>query len=92
MLKKAFTTAPFLRIFNPEKPAKLETDASNEALSAVLYTQDDEGKWRVSEYHSRKFLPAERNYDIHNKELLAMVDAFGKWRAQLMGTKYEVEA
>jgi hypothetical protein len=44
LLKKAFTTAPFLRIFNLEKLAKLETDASNEALGAVLYTQDDEGK------------------------------------------------
>jgi hypothetical protein len=81
MLKKAFTTAPFLRIFNLEKLAKLETDASNEALGAVLYTQDDEGKWRVLEYHLRKFLLAKRNYDIYDKELLAMVDAFGKWRA-----------
>jgi hypothetical protein len=44
MLKKAFTTAPFLRIFNLEKLAKLETDASNKALSAVLYTQDDKEK------------------------------------------------
>ena len=44
MLKEAFTTAPFLRIFNLEKLAKLEIDASNEALSAVLYTQDDEEK------------------------------------------------
>jgi hypothetical protein len=44
MLKKAFITAPFLRIFNLEKLAKLETNASNEDLSAVLYTQDDKGK------------------------------------------------
>jgi hypothetical protein len=44
MLKKAFIIAPFLRIFNLEKLAKLETDASNKALSAVLYTQDNEGK------------------------------------------------
>jgi hypothetical protein len=44
MLKKAFITAPFLRIFNLEKLAKLKRDASNEALSAVLYTQDNKGK------------------------------------------------
>jgi hypothetical protein len=44
MLKKAFITAPFLRIFNLEKLAKLEIDAFNKALSAVLYTQDNEGK------------------------------------------------
>jgi hypothetical protein len=44
MLKKAFITASFLRIFNLEKLAKLEIDASNKALSAVLYTQDNKGK------------------------------------------------
>jgi hypothetical protein len=44
MLKKAFITAPFLRIFNLEKLAKLKTDAFNKALSAVLYTQDDKEK------------------------------------------------
>jgi hypothetical protein len=44
MLKKAFITAPFLRIFNLEKLAKLEIDAFNKALSAVLYTQDNKGK------------------------------------------------
>jgi hypothetical protein len=44
MLKKAFLTAPFLRIFNLEKLAKLEIDAFNKALSAVLYTQDNKEK------------------------------------------------
>jgi hypothetical protein len=44
MLKKAFITALFLKIFNLEKLAKLETDASNKALSAILYTQDNKGK------------------------------------------------
>jgi hypothetical protein len=44
MLKKAFTTAPFLRIFKLKKLAKLEINASNKALSAVLYTQDNKGK------------------------------------------------
>jgi hypothetical protein len=44
MLKKAFITTPFLRIFNLKKLAKLKIDASNKALSAVLYTQDNKGK------------------------------------------------
>ena len=90
-LKKRFTTAPFLWIFDPEKPAKVETDASDGALGAVLYTQNNEEKWVVSEYYSRKFSPAERNYDIHDKELLGIVDTFRHWRAQLMGTKHTVQ-
>jgi hypothetical protein len=44
MLKKAFTIALFLRIFNLEKLAKVKINTSNKALSAVLYTQDNKGK------------------------------------------------
>ena len=41
-------------------------------------------------FHSRKLTPAEQNYDIHDKELLAIVDAFKHWRHYLQGARYEV--
>ena len=90
-LKKVFTIALFLQIFNLEKLAKLETNASNKALGAVLYTQDNNSKQRVLEYYFYKFLLAKQNYNIYNKELLAIVNAFTKQRAQLIETKYKVE-
>ena len=42
-------------------------------------------------YKSKKFSGPELNYDVHNKELLAIVDAFEKWRAYLEESKYPVE-
>ena len=42
-------------------------------------------------YRSRKFFSTELNYNVHNKELLAIVDAFEEWKAYLEGSKYPVE-
>jgi hypothetical protein len=67
-LKHLFTVAPILVHFHPEKPTVVETDASDFALGAVL-SRIQETKWlHPVAYHSRKFMPAEINYDAHNKE------------------------
>jgi RNase H-like domain found in reverse transcriptase len=42
-------------------------------------------------FHSRKFLPVEINYDVHDKELLAIVDTFEVWEPFLSGTKHLVK-
>jgi len=78
-LKKRFTTAPILAHFDPTKPVIIETDASDFALGAVLSQRDDENRLHPVAFHSRKFQPAEINYEIHDKELLAVVDAFKHW-------------
>ena len=58
----------------------IETDVSDFAIEAVLSQRDDEGRLHPIAFHSRKFQPAEINYEIHDKELLAIVDAFKHWR------------
>jgi hypothetical protein len=58
----------------------LETDALDFALAAVLSQRDEEGHLHPLAFHSRKFQPAEINYEIHDKELLAIVDACKHWR------------
>jgi len=42
-------------------------------------------------FHSRKFTPAEINYEIHDKECLAIVDSFKHWRRYLEGAKHQVQ-
>jgi len=79
-LKHRFTTAPILAHFDPKKPVLIETDASDFALGAVLSQRSEEGRLHLVASHSRKFQPAEINYEIHDKELLAIVDAFKYWR------------
>ncbi|MBW0566213.1 hypothetical protein O181_105928 [Austropuccinia psidii MF-1] len=80
LLKEAFTTAPILSHFNPSLAAIVENDASYYALGAVLSQVNDSGKHPI-EFDSRKLLPAELNYEIHDKELLCIFWALKRWRA-----------
>ena len=75
-LKRAFTTAPILTHPDYQKPFVLESDASDFALGAVLSQSSEDGRLHPVAFHSRKFTAAEINYEIHNKELLAIVDSF----------------
>ena len=85
-LKKAFTSEAILRHFNPSKEVIIETDASNFALGCIL-SQRHEGRLHPVAFHSRKMSPAERNYDIHDKETLAIVEAFKVWRHYCHGAR-----
>ena len=80
-----FLEAPVLEMYDPRRKTRVETDASDYALGAVLSQQCLDGKWRLVFYHSRKFLGAELNYDVHDKELLGVVDAFKQWEVYLLG-------
>jgi len=91
-LKRRFTTAPILAHFDPARPFIVETDASDFALGAVLSQRDEKGCLHPVAFHSRKFQPAEINYKIHDKELLAIVDAFKHWRRSCEGASHQVQA
>ncbi|MBW0572296.1 hypothetical protein O181_112011 [Austropuccinia psidii MF-1] len=82
-LKEAFTTAPILSHFPPSLPTIVETDASNYALDAVLGQVSDSGKHPIA-FNSCKLIPAELNYEIHDKVLLGIVWALKRWRAFLL--------
>ena len=90
-MKKRFTSQPILVSFNPEKPNTLETDASDRAIEVYISQPDDKGCLQPVAFYSRKFLSAEMSYEIHDKELLAIVDAFKQWRVYLKGLKHEVQ-
>jgi hypothetical protein len=82
-LKHRLMSGPILRHFDPERGCVIEPDASDYALGAVCSQYDDEGRLHPIAYYSRKFLPAEINYQIYDKELLAIVCAFKHWRHYL---------
>jgi len=89
-VKKAFTTAPILGHWDPESLMILETDASDCALAAILSTRSN-GEICPIAFHSRAFSAAKINYDVHDKELLAIVESFKKWRHYLEGVATPVE-
>jgi hypothetical protein len=86
-LKRRLTSAPILTIFDPEFESLLETDASDGAIAACLKQKGTDGKMRVIAYYSRKMTGPELNYDIHDKELLAVVEALRHWRVYLEGSE-----
>ena len=90
-LKQRFTTAPILAHFDPAKAVIIETDASDFVLGAVLSQQDEDNRLHPVAFHSRKFQPAEINYEIHDKELLVVVDAFKHWRCYCEGATPQVQ-
>ena len=89
-LKRLFTSAPFLRHFDPNQQIRVETDASHRAIGAVLSQPDEDGKYRPIAYRSRKLSAAEENYGTGDGELLAIMDAFSVWRHYLLYSRHPV--
>jgi hypothetical protein len=91
-LKAAFVKEPILKHFDMELPTLVETDANDNVCAAVVSQQHNHpvtGKpvWMPTSYFSKKMNPAERNYDIYDKELLAIVKTLKEFRAELMSVE-----
>ena len=91
LLKNAFTSALVLTHWHPKLPLIVETNASEYALVAILSIQEASGDIHLIAFHSRTFSDSELNYDIHDKELLAIFDAFKLWQHYLEGSTYPID-
>jgi len=85
-LKSAFLSAPVLTHWIPDSPIIVETDASDYAIAAILSIILPNGEIHPVAFLSRTLSASELNYDTHDKELLAIFDAFKKWRHYLEGS------
>lgn len=90
-LKMAFTSAPILAYFDPKKKTVLEADASNWASGGVLSQYGEDGMLHPVAYFSAKHSPQECNYEIYDKELLAIIKTLEEWRPELEGIEEEFE-
>ena len=84
-LKDKITSQPVLSLPKREGKFRVEMNASEYAIGGVL-SQEQEEKWKPIVFLSRTMQPVERNYEIYNKELLAIVEALIKWRQYLLDT------
>ena len=71
-----FTKRLILTIFDPAKKIIVETDTSKIALDSILNQPDEKKRLYPIIFYSRKFTISELNYDIHDKELLTIVNNF----------------
>ena len=69
---------------------RIEADSSDYANGAVL-SQFIGGKWRPIAFRSRSLNEVERNYEIYDKEMMAIMDSLTEWRQYLMGSKEPFE-
>ena len=103
-LKDAFTSAPVLSHWQPNSRITIETDASDYAIAAIISISpppsdpksDSPPELLKSDlhpiaFHSRTLNPTELNYDTHDKELLAIFEAFKVWRHYLEGSEHVVD-
>jgi hypothetical protein len=73
--------------FDPEYDTKLETDALDRVVAGVLSQQHPDKRWYPVAFYSCVLTGAELNWEIHDKELFAILQAFEKWRAELTSVK-----
>jgi len=91
-LKTAVTTAPVLMSPQDSEPFRVEADSSDFATGAVLSQQSTtDGKWHPVAFYSKSLSSVERNYEIHDKEMLAIIRALEEWRHFLEGATHPVE-
>ena len=88
-LKTVFTTEPVLAIPDIDREMRVEADALDYATGGVLLTKCKDGKWRPVAFISKSLNATEQNYEIHNKEMLAVIRCLEAWRHYLEGVKLE---
>ena len=89
-LKTAFTCAPILTHYVPDRQLVVETDASDYAIAGILSQYEPDGEIHPLAFYSHMLHAAELNYDVHNKELLTIFEAVCSWRHYLEGTPLPV--
>uniref|UniRef100_A0AAV1T8D4 Reverse transcriptase domain-containing protein n=1 Tax=Peronospora matthiolae TaxID=2874970 RepID=A0AAV1T8D4_9STRA len=86
-VKESLLQAPILALPDSGRPFSVVCDASDFAIGSALLQTDVDGRERVIAFESRQLKAAEKNYPVHDKELLAMKYALVKFRVHLLGSK-----
>ena len=90
-LKNQIALEVTLAIPNNEGQYRIEIDASDFTMGGILSQQQPDGTWRPVAFISKSLNEAERNYEIYDKEMLAMMYAFYEWSHYLKGVKIPTE-
>ena len=77
--------------FDAEKEIIVETDALDYVSAGIISQYDDNGVLYPVAYFSKKHLPAKCNYEIYDKELMAIIKCFEEWRPELESTLHPIQ-
>ena len=90
-LQDPLTLAPVLILPDYNKPFTLITDASDYATGSILEQDDTLGQSHPVAFYSKSLQPAEQNYEIHDKELLAIIHALKHFCHYLQGSAHQTK-
>ena len=79
-LKKKFTQELVLAAPDLDKKMRMEVDALDYVMKCVLSMEGEDRKWRLVTFLSKSLNETERNYEIHDKEMLAIIRELESWR------------
>ena len=91
MLKERFTKELVLAVPDLDKKMRMEVDTSDYATGGVLSMECEDGLWRPVAFLSKSLNETERNYEIHDKEMLAIIRGLENWRHLLEGARFQFE-
>jgi predicted aspartyl protease len=86
-LKKMFTEAPILVRFDPDRETIMETDSSGWCVGGTLLQLQPSGMFHPCAFFSKKNSPAECNYEIYDKEMLAIIRCLEAWDSDLRSVR-----
>jgi len=80
-----------LAVLDLDKKLRVEVDASDYATEGVLSMEEENGRWKPVAFLSKSLNETERNYEIHDKEMLAIIRRLEVWRHLLEGAQFKFE-
>ena len=90
-MKERFTKEPVLVAPDLDKKMRIEVDVSDYATGGVLSMECKDGLWRPVAFLSKSLNETERNYEIHDKEMLAIIRELENWKYLLEGAHFKFE-
>ena len=85
------THAPILAHYDPKKPVIVETEASKYVTAGIISQSGDDNMLRHIAFHSKSMSKSECNYNVHDKELLAIILAVEDWRRYVKGSRHRTK-
>jgi len=90
-LKEQFTKELVLAAPDLDKKMRMEVDVSDYTTGGVLSMEYEDRRWRLVVYLSKSLNEMERNYEIHDNEILVIIRGLENWRHLLEGTQFKFE-
>ena len=90
-LKERFTNEPVLAAPDLNKKMRMGVDVLDYITGGVLSMESEDGRWRPVAYLSKSLMETKRNYEIYDKEMLAVIRGLEYWRHLLEGARFKFE-